>query len=47
MKTLIIFTELAYGNERTYNEPLAEGAHRSSMPELTTWTIWADKVITF
>ena len=29
------------------DEPLVEGAHRSSMAELTTWTIWADKVITF
>jgi len=26
---------------------LLAGAHRSSMAELTTWTIWADKVITF
>jgi len=26
---------------------LTTGAHRSSMAELTTWTIWADKVITF
>jgi uncharacterized protein involved in oxidation of intracellular sulfur len=29
------------------DEPLVEGAHRSSMAELTAWTIWADKVITF
>jgi uncharacterized protein involved in oxidation of intracellular sulfur len=29
------------------DEPLVEGAHRSSMAELTTRTIWADKVITF
>jgi uncharacterized protein involved in oxidation of intracellular sulfur len=29
------------------HEPLVEGAHRSSMAELTAWTIWADKVITF
>jgi uncharacterized protein involved in oxidation of intracellular sulfur len=29
------------------DEPLAEGAKRSSMAELTAWTIWADKVITF
>jgi uncharacterized protein involved in oxidation of intracellular sulfur len=29
------------------DEPLVEGTHRSSMAELTTWTIWADKVITF
>jgi len=29
------------------DEPLVKGAHRSSMAELTTWTIWADKVITF
>jgi uncharacterized protein involved in oxidation of intracellular sulfur len=26
---------------------LIEGAHRSSMEELTTWTLEADKVITF
>lgn len=26
---------------------LVEGAHRSSMDELTSWTIEADKVITF
>ena len=24
-----------------------EGAHRSSMDELTDWTLWADRVITF
>ena len=29
------------------DEPLVEGDHRSTMAELTTWTIWADKVITF
>jgi uncharacterized protein involved in oxidation of intracellular sulfur len=26
---------------------LMAGAHRSSMAELTTWTLWADKVVTF
>ena len=26
---------------------LAEGAHRSTMDELTAWTIWADKVLVF
>lgn len=26
---------------------LQEGAHRSSMEELTDWTLWADKVIVF
>jgi len=26
---------------------LAGGVHRSSMEELTEWTIWADKVIVF
>jgi|SRR5579859_1337508 len=26
---------------------LAEGAHRSSLDQLTEWTEWADKVITF
>lgn len=29
------------------DEPLAEGVHRSTMAELTTWTLWADKVIVF
>ena len=29
------------------DEPLVEGAHRSSMAELTTWTLWAEKVIVF
>lgn len=29
------------------DEPLVDGAHRSSMAELTAWTIWADKAITF
>lgn|SRR3989338_5847954 len=26
---------------------LAEGAKRSTLEELTNWTLWADKVITF
>ncbi|MDA8282275.1 MAG: DsrE family protein [Actinomycetota bacterium] len=26
---------------------LVEGAHRSSMEEVTDWTLWADKVVTF
>lgn len=26
---------------------IAEGAHRSSLDELTQWTAWAEKVITF
>jgi uncharacterized protein involved in oxidation of intracellular sulfur len=29
------------------DEPLVENVHRSTMAELTAWTIWADKVITF
>ncbi|HEY5434052.1 MAG TPA: DsrE family protein [Candidatus Limnocylindrales bacterium] len=29
------------------DEPLVEGVHRSTLAELTEWTIWADKVITF
>ena len=29
------------------DEPLIEGVHRSSMAELATWTLWADKVIVF
>jgi uncharacterized protein involved in oxidation of intracellular sulfur len=28
-------------------EQLIEGAHRSNLEELTDWTAWADKVITF
>ena len=26
---------------------LVEGVHRSSLEELTDWTVWADKVVTF
>jgi uncharacterized protein involved in oxidation of intracellular sulfur len=26
---------------------LAQGCHRSSMDELTDWTLWADKVVVF
>ncbi len=29
------------------DDRLVEGVHRSSMDELTAWTLWADKVITF
>jgi uncharacterized protein involved in oxidation of intracellular sulfur len=29
------------------DEQLLEGAHRSTLEELTDWTLWADKVITF
>jgi uncharacterized protein involved in oxidation of intracellular sulfur len=29
------------------DETLIEGAHRSSMAELTAWTLWADKVVSF
>ena len=33
---------------RAINEDqLVDGAHRSTLEELTDWTIWADKVITF
>ena len=28
-------------------EDLIQGAHKSSMEELTEWTVWADKVIVF
>ena len=28
-------------------EMLTEGARRSSLEELTNWTLWADKVVTF
>ncbi|MBI6546869.1 MAG: DsrE family protein [Cyanobacteria bacterium NC_groundwater_1444_Ag_S-0.65um_54_12] len=26
---------------------LVEGAHRSSLEELTSWTVWADRVLVF
>lgn len=29
------------------DEPLVEGVCRSTLAELTEWTIWADKVVTF
>ena len=29
------------------DEDLVEGAHHSSMAEVTSWTLWADKVVTF
>lgn len=29
------------------NEELIEGAFRSTLEQLTDWTVWADKVITF
>jgi uncharacterized protein involved in oxidation of intracellular sulfur len=29
------------------DETRVQGAHRSSMDELTDWTLWADRVITF
>jgi uncharacterized protein involved in oxidation of intracellular sulfur len=29
------------------DEALIEGVHRSSIAELTDWTLWADKVISF
>lgn len=29
------------------NDALVEGARRSSLEELTDWTIWADQVVTF
>jgi uncharacterized protein involved in oxidation of intracellular sulfur len=28
-------------------EELVEGAHRSTMEELTDWTLWADRVLVF
>ncbi|MFW5876244.1 MAG: DsrE/DsrF/TusD sulfur relay family protein [Myxococcota bacterium] len=28
-------------------ESLAEGCHRSSMDELTDWTLWAERVLVF
>jgi uncharacterized protein involved in oxidation of intracellular sulfur len=28
-------------------EQLVDGARRSALEELTDWTLWADKVITF
>ncbi|MDA8255299.1 MAG: DsrE family protein [Betaproteobacteria bacterium] len=29
------------------DEDLVEGSHRSSMEQLTDWTLWADKVMVF
>ncbi len=29
------------------DEVRVDGAHRSSMDELTDWTLWADRVVTF
>ena len=29
------------------DEALVKGAHRSTLEELTDWTVWADKVVTF
>ena len=29
------------------DDRLAQGAHRSSLDELTDWTLWADKVVVF
>ena len=29
------------------DEMLSDGSHHSSMDELTEWTMWADKVVTF
>lgn len=29
------------------DEARVDGAHRSSMDELTDWTLWADRVVTF
>ncbi len=30
-----------------HEEQIVEGARRSSLEELTDWTLWADKVVTF
>jgi uncharacterized protein involved in oxidation of intracellular sulfur len=29
------------------DDSLAEGCHRSSMDELTDWTLWANRVLVF
>jgi uncharacterized protein involved in oxidation of intracellular sulfur len=29
------------------DDALAEGCHRSSMDELTDWTVWANRVLVF
>jgi uncharacterized protein involved in oxidation of intracellular sulfur len=29
------------------DEALVKGAHRSTLEELSDWTLWADKVVTF
>ena len=30
-----------------HDEQIVEGARRSTLEELTDWTLWADKVVTF
>jgi hypothetical protein len=35
------------GRQRSEESRIIEGAHRSTLDELTGWTIWADKVIAF
>lgn len=32
---------------RIEDDRLTKGAHRSTLDELTDWTLWADKVVTF
>jgi len=53
MKTLFILDDAPYGSERTYNglrladSDLTESAHRSTLAELTEWTVWSDKTLVF
>ena len=53
--TLIILNDPPYGTERSYNGlrlaawlSRRDGLdHRSTMDELTDWTVWANKVVVF
>jgi sulfur relay (sulfurtransferase) complex TusBCD TusD component (DsrE family) len=49
MKTLIICNDPPYGTERSWNGLRLAGAlaRRSTLEELTDWTLWAERVVTF
>ena len=51
MKTLVLVNDPPYGSERSYNalqlDELIEGTKRSTLEELTEWTVWAEKVLVF
>jgi len=35
------------GRARHRGGPTRQGAHRSSLEELTSWTLWSDKVVSY